>query len=149
VVASLTGLAERGGLARGWPKRCTDDPHPIIGTNSDAFWEEALGVLNFDIRNPRELHDEPEPLKVLNLLEFVHEHVARPLNHDFHGHFTHWHLDFNGPQGKVDYRADVNGMFERLGLAFEMTEDGSVIRLPPEEARSALLTARFQFSRIQ
>ena len=138
VVTFLNGLAERGWLARGWPRRCTDDPHPIIATNAPAFWDEALRTLNFSLREPGQLHAEPQPLRILNLLEFVHEHIAAPINHAFHEHFTHWHLNFNGPEGKAQFTGDVNAMFARFGLAFEMSAEGAITRNPPEEIRESI-----------
>lgn len=125
----LSGLCKRAWLARGWPRVCPDDPHPIIGTDEDAFWSEALATLNFENRNPSELVNESQPLRVLNLIEFTNRHVAMPVHGGHHSHFSHYHLDFNGPQGKDQFLNEVNGLFARFGLAFRLEPNGEVVRL--------------------
>jgi hypothetical protein len=129
IVSMLSGLCKRGWLARGWPRVCPDDPHPIIGADEEAFWSEALATLNFESSTPRELVNESQPLRILNLIEFTHRHVALPIHGSHHAHFSHYHLDFNGPQGKDEFRQDVNGLFARFGLAFRLEPEGQVVRL--------------------
>ena len=142
-VSLLSGLCERGWLARGWPRRCPDEGHPIIGTDENAFWNEALSTLNLKNRHPANLVNEPEPLRILNLVEFTHRHVAQPINQGFHSHFTHYHLDFNGPQGKQEFAADVNALFVRFGLAFRLEPNGQVVRLAPPVLQDIIGVAFF------
>jgi len=127
--AMLSGLCKRGWLARGWPRFCPDEPHPIIGTDEGTFWQEATTTLNFESRAPGELVRESQPLRILNLIEFAHRHVALPIQGAYHDYFSHYHLDFNGPQGKEGFQSEVNGLFARFGLAFRLEEDGHVVRL--------------------
>ena len=131
----LEGLCERGWLARGFPRRCSDPPQQIIGTNRNAFWGEALTSLRFDSPDPDYLLGDSLPLRVLNLLEFVHRHVAYPMNADWHAHFSHHHLDFDGPRGKAEFLAEVNDLFSRFGLAYRLEQDtegrGHVGRIVP------------------
>lgn len=53
-------------------------------------------------------------------------------------------LDFQGPDGKEDFRATINDLFKRYGLAYELRDDGLVIRLAPEELQANLVDAVFQ-----
>src|SRR5436190_5274828 len=84
LVGYLNRLCEDGSFCGGWPRRCTDEGHPIIGTNTTAFWQAALGFVHLQAENPDDLVNEPNPVRVLNLIEFAYEHVGRAVQHGFH-----------------------------------------------------------------
>lgn len=129
VGSALVGLCDRWWLARGWPLTCPDDRSVIIGTDQRRFWDEALSTLNLSGREPSQLIDEPNPLRILNLIEFVHEHIARPTVVGYHDYFSHNHLRFDGQAGKDEFRAQTNALFARFGLGFRLEPNGRVVRL--------------------
>ena len=78
------------------------------------------------------------------LIEFVDDHVAYAVILSTHDYFGHKHLDFDGVEGKARFRAEINDLFRRYGLAYQLTDDGSIIRLVPEEIRAKFVEAVFQ-----
>jgi hypothetical protein len=74
----------------------------------------------------------PDTLLVLDFIEFVHASVAKPISGKYHDFFSHHHLTFDQEAGQEDFRATVNRMFARNGVAFEMLPNGRIERvLPP------------------
>ena len=100
----------------------------------------AREKLNLSAERLQQLPGEPNLLVVLNLIEVVYDHVAYPILGEQHGYYGHTHLSFDGPQGKERFRADVNDLFRRYGLAYELEEDGAVIRVAPEVVHDSLVT---------
>jgi hypothetical protein len=60
----------------------------------------------------------------------MYEHVAEALNPQFHSYWSHSHFTYDQQQGQAKFETDVNRIFERHGLAFELA-DGEVRRLVP------------------
>ena len=144
IAAEVQGLCDRWWLARGWPVRCSDPGGMVIGTDQNRFWREARAKLNLSVGDISQLTNEPNRLRVLNLIEFVHEHVAAPIIAGWHDYFAHNHLNFDGPSGKAQFRESMNGLFARYGLAYNFTDAGVVIRRVPEAIGGRLTDARFR-----
>ena len=74
----------------------------------------------------------PDTLLVLDFIEFVYGAVAKPVPGKYHDFFSHHHLTFDQEAGKEEFRATINRLFSRNGLAFEMLTSGRIVRvLPP------------------
>ena len=74
----------------------------------------------------------PDTLLVLDFIEFVHASVAKPISGKYHNFFSRHHLTFDQEAGQEDFRATVNRIFARNGVAFEMLPYGRIERvLPP------------------
>ena len=85
----------------------------------------------------------PDTLAILDLLEFCARNVAKPIKGRFHSFFDHYHLSFEREEGLIEFVADVNRLFARNGIAFEMTDEGRINRLGPALLRDALAVASF------
>ncbi|MHB1592259.1 MAG: hypothetical protein ACYCTW_12120 [Sulfuricella sp.] len=74
----------------------------------------------------------PDTLLILDFIEFVHAAAAKPILGKYHDFFSHHHLTFDQEAGQEEFRATVNRIFARNGVAFEMQSAGSIVRvLPP------------------
>jgi hypothetical protein len=145
VVLETERLCDTAWLARDWPIRCEDYPATVVvATNRQAFWRTAQMHLRLASAEPMGLVHEDSPLKVLNLIEFVFEHIAAPERTGYHKAFGHDHLKFTGLVGKDDYISTINGLFQRYGLAYTLDADGRVTRLVPEVIEKQLLAPRFK-----
>ena len=85
----------------------------------------------------------PDTLAILDLLEFCARNVAKPIKGRFHSFFGHYHLSFEREEGLSEFVADVNRLFARNGIAFEITDEGRINRLGPALLRDALAVASF------
>ena len=86
----------------------------------------------------------PDTLVVLDFIQFCYAHVAKPVLGGYHSFFQHHHLSFDVDAGKTDFREKVNRIFSRNGIAYELGEDGNIIRLAPPGLREELASADFQ-----
>ncbi len=74
----------------------------------------------------------PDTPLLLDFMEFVYAAVAKPILGKHHDSFSHHHLTIDQEAGREEFRATVNRIFARNGVAFEMLSVGRVVRvLPP------------------
>jgi hypothetical protein len=140
----ITGLihnrAQDGSFGLEYPEQCPDGKGPT-GTDTHAL-REALGAhLLYDPFGPGV--PAPTTLELIDLTEFANEKIAEPYRAGHHGFFDHYHLVFNQDEGRARFRAEINRIFERNGIAFELREDGHVERIAPEGLREVLSQAMF------
>lgn len=86
----------------------------------------------------------PSTYEALDFIEFCHHHIAAPAKSDWHDYFRHYHLDFDAEKGKAEFREQINTIFARNGLAFELTAKGHIQRLAPAVLDEALAGAIFK-----
>lgn len=147
----VTRRIDDGSFAMEFPVRhCGYLPDAITGTDRDRF-AIALNTLIPALRPespplPAErsgvnLFRVPSTPTALDVAEFAGKHIAEPserLNIRLH---QHEHLSFEAYSrhvGREKFRADVELIFARNGLAFTIGEDMRIHRLGPAEARLLL-----------
>ncbi|HXM62962.1 MAG TPA: hypothetical protein VN950_19020 [Terriglobales bacterium] len=141
ILGLIRSRADDGSFGSEYPDQCPDNPS-VIGTNITAL-RDALVARN--LPNPFQ-RDAPDPttLRVLDLIEFADEKIARPRRRgNLHGYYEHYHLEFDRDAGRTAFREEINQIFERNGIAFELRETGRVERIAPEGLRDALSQAVF------
>lgn len=140
IVGLLRTRANDGSFGLEYPEQCPDGRGPT-GTNTDAL-RDALAVHRlFNFMDGRDL---PSTFEALDIIEFAHERIAEPRQGDFHGFFGHYHLGFAQAEGRAAFREEINRIFERNGIAFQLMETGQIQRIAPEGLRETLGQAVFQ-----
>ncbi len=81
---------------------------------------------------------------ILDLVEFCHRFVSKPIQKSYHQFFQHHHLIFDPEEGKEEFRDRINTIFSRNGLVYELNREGKVIRLSPTVLREALSNTIFR-----
>ncbi len=155
IAALVETMCEKGALGMDFPENCTDVGRGAtpIGTDTNAF-ASALKAEISDLSWPLAKvygsgEDEyggrvPDPLTVLDLVQFCYRHVAQPVQGNYHDYFQHYHLTFDQVAGRAAFRDDVNRILARNGMAYELEHDGSVSRLAPPVLREVLSEAVFR-----
>jgi hypothetical protein len=139
IATLLRNLANDGSFGLEYPEQCPDGRGPTgtdINTLRDAL--AAYRLFNF-MDGP----GSPSTYEVLDLIEFAYEKIAEPRQRGFHDFFGHSHLVFDQAEGRANLRREINRIFERNGIAFELRETGQVERIAPEALREALAQAVF------
>ena len=142
VVASVQALINSGAFGLRFPERCPDG-QAICGCDSDSLAARVVAEMPglawpletthaveegfFSEREPI----APETLLALDFIEFVHDAVAKPIPGKYHDFFGHHHLSFDPQAGQDEFRATVNRIFSRNGVAFEMLSTGRIVRVLP------------------
>ena len=104
----IEGRIDDGSFGAKYPTRCPDG-EGITGSDADAVWQ-AIGA---EIPNLwyRSEGKSPQPLDILNLIEFCWRCIGQPSSKGFHDYFKHDHLDFNIQAGRNTFRDDINRIF--------------------------------------
>jgi len=124
--------------------------------SSGGYWDEAFGywcvdnddvpgtvgsdVANYVLFNTRKhlwpVDDrvlEYSEIDVFDLIEFLHDHVSKPLEGQFHSYSgcgMHWHT-FDQKEGQGEYRAALNPLLESYGPGYRLNDLGEIMELAP------------------
>jgi hypothetical protein len=155
----INARVDAGGFGLAFPRRCEDGGARIIGNDETTFaqvlqgeipgleWPlrivaatQNTGMFGYSEAEPY----SPETAMALDLIQFCWRHVAQPeAQEPIHTYFGHAHLDFDRESGRATFREDINRIFARNGLAYELRESGIVERLAPPVLRETLRAAVF------
>jgi len=136
VLAALVRRRVEGNwLAKEFPTPC-DDGNGIWGTNEELLsdtLEALIPELSWSLDQ-----NAPDTETVLDLLDFVGQHIAFPVEESWHSFFKHHELSFDVRKGRVAFRRDVEEIFARTGIAYQIDSRMMVRRLGPPEARETI-----------
>ncbi len=155
IAALVNALADRGAFGASYPERCPDGPS-ISGNDVDSF-RDALEAEIQGVTWPLQTREAvcegylrtwvpwaPPTLVALDFIEFVWRNVALPIAGKYHDFFQHHHLTFDVDAGREAFREDVNRIFARNGLAYELAQNGQVRRVLPAVLAEALTRTYFK-----
>ncbi|MCC7015993.1 MAG: hypothetical protein IT564_02170 [Rhodospirillales bacterium] len=140
IVALIRRRIDDGSFGAQYPATCDDGAGPY-GTNEFLLWramraeipglpETSSMILNNDT--------PPSTLVAMDMIEFCWRAVGKPIQRGYHQSFQHHHLDFYVVTGRKEFGEEVNRIFRRNGLAFELTDEGTILRLAPAVLRESL-----------
>lgn len=115
----------------------------IYGCDENSF-SLAIEAEIPSVRWPLSQDRIPTTPEILDIIEFCHRAVGKPIKIDYHRFLGHSHFRFEVEEGRVAFRGDINLIFSRNGLAYELGTDGSIVRLAPVVLRDALRYAIFK-----
>lgn len=142
LVATVQGLTNGGAFGPRFPERCPDgqaicgcDPEAlaaaVIAEMPGLAWPlETTTVVEDGLLSQRQAF-APDTLLILDFAEFVYASVGKPIAGKYHDFFSHYHLTFDQQAGQEEFRATVNRIFARNGVAFEMLSTGRIVRVMP------------------
>lgn len=136
-----TGIGN-GSFGLRFPEQCPDGNGPC-GCDEQAF-RRVLGAEVPWIEWPLSPSDVPDTPVILDLLEFCASTVGEPIRGSYHSYFGHYHLSWDRDAGLARFVADVNLLFRRNALAYELTPIGQARRLLPQPIADALGWTMFQ-----
>ncbi|MHB1674499.1 MAG: AbiJ-NTD4 domain-containing protein [Acidobacteriaceae bacterium] len=90
-----------------------------------------------------QVEQNPTDGQVFDLIEFSFEHIAEPSAFWAHSYWNHSHYSYDQKVGRAKFEEEVNRMFERNGMAFELKQ-GEVTRMAPSGLQEALAQTVFQ-----
>lgn len=146
IIALFQRCVRDDSLSHDFPQDCPDG-NGISGFDEELFRNTLRSVIpqmeypfqSIGVDNPfEEPNEKAERLKseqyaVLDTIEFIYRHLHDVLKdpkqyHEFYHHFEL--LFIEGNQAKDFFREGVNEIFRRNGIVFELTEEGSIVRVP-------------------
>ena len=125
-----------GSFGYRFPEQCPDGRGPC-GCDGHAFGL-VLAAEVPSIEWPLSYGELPDAPLILDLLEFCAGAVGLPVEGDFHPFFGHHHVSWDRDEGLARFVRDVNLLFARNAVAFELTPEGQARRLLPTPLAEAL-----------
>ena len=125
-----------------FPYQCPDGYGPC-GHDSRLF-ELAAAAEIPTIEWPLTPESAPPTTAVMDLLEFCAKAVGEPVQGSWHSFFGHHHLSWDREAGLARFVQEVNRLFARNGVAFELSSDGQARRILPQPLHETLHGAVFQ-----
>ncbi len=143
IVALVNRRFEDGSLARDFPEYCEDGPWVISASQPDIY--NLLTSLIPALGGWPQAGSRPRTTVALDLIDFVAQRVAEPVRYpgSYHKFFDHNHLNFDDKAGRAKFRSEIDQVFARNGIAFEIGPDNRVRRLGPPVIRESLRAAIF------
>lgn len=125
-----------------FPEQCGDGEGPC-GCDQQAFARVLLAEVPW-IEWPLRHGELPDTPVILDLLEFCASAVGEPIEGFFHSFYRHHHLSWDRESGLATFVADVNLLFRRNGVAYELDADGRARRVLPHPVAETVGWALFQ-----
>lgn len=154
IVAIVQSLISTGALGYRFPATCPDGAGPV-GTDENSLVlavkaeiPDLLWPLKTTIPAPGSFSWDEEPyaphtLVILDFIQFCYQAAAKPIQLSYHRFFQHHHLSYNLETGKQEFRDNVNLIFARNAIAYELNPDGAIVRLAPTVLGESLTEALF------
>ena len=142
--ALIHARVEDGSFGARYPENCFDGPI-AIGTDESAFRDamraEIPGLADWPWV---EQEEAPLALSILDMIQFCWKCIGEPILQDYHSGGNHNHLRFDIDAGRDQFCGDIEDIFRRNGIAYELTRDGGRIkRVVPRVLHENLVQADF------
>lgn len=131
-----------GSFGLRFPEQCPDGNGPC-GCDEQSFHRVLSAEVPW-VDWPLSASAAPQTPVILDLLEFCGRAVGEPIQGAYHSFFGHHHLSWNREAGLQSFVSDVNMLFRRNALAFELTAAGEARRLLPAPLAEAIGWTLFQ-----
>jgi hypothetical protein len=136
IVSLIQSGINTGSFGLDFPELCPDG-NAVIGVDRTSFLgalQAELPEVEFPLETSFASDDSPpyDTLTILDLIQFTYEHIAEPRQVHYHTYFNHYHLSFDRAEGRMKFLDDVNRIFSRNGIAYELNEYGNILRLISE-----------------
>ena len=135
-----TGIGN-GSFGLRFPEQCPDGNAPC-GCDEQAFRQVLSAEVPW-IEWPLSPNEVPDTPVILDLLEFCASAVGEPIQGAYHSYYRHHHLIWDRDAGLARFVADVNLLFRRNAVAYELTTAGQVRRLLPQAIANTIGWALF------
>lgn len=153
--AKILTLIDNGSFGYKFPEECKEGGGNVIGTKrqlmsdtlkveipaitKERYITSAWGNDYIDILLDSHRQDTvPSTLTILDIIQFSYKNIAKPTKENYHEYFKHHHLVFDRDEGQKEFREDINLIFARNGIIFDLQENGQIIRLAPPILREKL-----------
>jgi hypothetical protein len=136
--SEIESLEERGYLQEAFGKWCPDADDGFIpgALGRDISVRIMVALRKRDMWPIREHCKNYSEDDAFDMIEYVFDHVSRPMPgsghyHDYGG--CGWHYgNFTKAEAQAEFRATMNEVLRDYGTGYELTPDGEVVQLLPE-----------------
>jgi hypothetical protein len=146
IVGVIESKLRTGLFAEDFPSRSCKDRgmnETITGSSVERFRLRLSGD-HPRVPVPLDPNNLPDTIAALEIIEFCFQHASMPIAPEPHDYYSHKHyLHFSRERGQAEFAVEINSIFARNNLAFELQSNGQVRRLLPTVLREALTSSQF------
>ena len=146
IVGLIQSSLRTGLFAEDFPDRACIDTGmsaAITGSNVSHFYLRLKGD-NPEIDVPLDPANVPNTVQAIEVVQFCYRHASTPISPEPHSYYAHSHcLYFSRSEGQKEFANDVNTIFARNHLSYELQSNGEVRRLLPPILGEALVSSKF------
>ena len=125
----IQARVEDGSFGARYPENCFESPM-AIGTDRLAFKDAMRAHIPGLTDWPwGEQEDRPTTLSILDMVQFCWNCIGKPIPVDYHKFGNHYHLRFEIDDGREQFCTDVEDIFRRNGIAYEINPYGCIERV--------------------
>ena len=156
ILGKIWSRAADGSFGAQYPDICNDGTI-VCGVNMDMFEvvmraeipglvgvsDQDVGYLKSTLTGLMRSDNQPSTLDILDLVEFCWKSLGKPIKTDYDPFFKHHHLVFDVEAGREQFRNEIEIIFRRNGIAYELTKEGRIERLAPPVFQSAVIESDY------
>ena len=161
IVAIFDSFITDNSFSKDFPEQCPDG-QGICSCNTTLLYDKLKALIpNAKIPITRmekfvkgysdwetggkEVENKIDIFSTLDLLEFCFRHLYDPIpTGNLHEYFNHYHLTFKDTgKSKQKYREEINSLFERNGIAYQLNTEGKIIRVI-QDVFAQIINRKFQ-----
>lgn len=116
-----------GSFGQRFPTQCLDG-YGACGCDQQAFGRMFIAEMP-GIEWPLSPDIPPDTPMLLEVLEFCAAAIGQPIEGPYHSYYRHHHLTWNREAGLKLFVEQVNLLFARNGIAYELTSGGQARRI--------------------
>lgn len=161
IVAIFDSFIADNSFSKDFPEQCPDG-QGICSCNTTLLYDKLKALIpNAEIPIARkekfvtdysdwdaggkEVENKIDTFTTFDLLEFCFRHLYDPIpTGNLHEYFNHYHLTFKDTgKSKQKFREEINSLFERNGIAYQLSTEGKIIRVI-QEVFTQIINRKFQ-----
>ena len=141
--ALIKSRVEDGSFGASHPENCDDGPI-VIGTDATMLRDTMRShVRGLSLWPWADSAKKPSTPAILDLIEFCWTCIGKPISQGYHSFGSHNHLRFDQEAGREKFRTEIETIFRRNGIAYQLTEEGRIERLAYPVLREAIANQHF------
>jgi hypothetical protein len=150
IVAIFEDFLSNNSFSKNFPEQCPDKKG-ISGCNTILLYDklkahvpnieipisrkEEYSIDYEDFSEPKKIYNYVDITAVLDFIEFCYHNLCDAISKgDYHEFFGHYHLTFKDTgESNKRFISEINSLFERNGIAFQLSHNGNINRVHPPE----------------
>lgn len=149
IVAEFERLLNAHAFAECYPEQCPDG-NGVYTTDKQSLFSQLKAEIGFDYPLATTCKNDsdwmlktksykPDTPAILDFIEFVFRIISKAENDKYHNFPNHYHFRFDKIEGQSNFVNDVNRLFSRNGIAYDLETNGKIKRVISDQLM-ALMT---------